>query len=684
MNYEFDQGQIVLFLERFTHGGVTVYKRTEAKVVERGSIHNIPHYTVKLTAEDLHGRSDIVERVPEDILEAKLSGFAAKPVNFDGFPALFGIHAFIRLVKLHVIWRVRSTLHCHPLPRRLEGWDPTPLARDDTEQLDQEMFEKQSHWLYLEGFFQLKGYTMFKPVNRNFDKRKWNTLIPNPHQASSKARCSEYPYARKGYTEEPLQFYYTSMRVWPVRDDHGNDLVIRLVSDSEISDELRIWRRLHSPGIKNHPRNRVIPVLEYLEFDGLIFIVMPWWDSPAFSDYATAEEILNMAECILDTVDFFHEHRIVHRDIAFQNIRLNVIIDKNHDFPKGHHDPKEALYTIIDFGFSLIYPYETPLEEVTTTLRYGCEVPSKIKEYRARNPFTLETHYTVKMIEGAARVVEKFIPEIGPFFDDILNVEEANRPFAREVLQRFRQLKASLTPEQLHTPVQDRYWKRVPDQSTRVWPARDCDGNDLIIRLVSDNEISDELRIWRRLHAPGVKNHPRNRAIPVIEYLEFDGLTFIVMPRCDSPADNDYATAEEVLNMAECIFDSLDFLHEHRIVHRDLDFQNIGLNVVINSYDMQEGHHNPKEAMYAIIDFGFSLIYPYETQLEEAITTLRYGWEIGEVQPPRNPFTLETHYVVKMMQQHVRVIEKFVPEIGRFFDDILNAEEADRPFAHEA
>ncbi|PPR00540.1 hypothetical protein CVT24_005514 [Panaeolus cyanescens] len=270
-----------------------------------------------------------------------------------------GLHAFIRFVKLHVIWGLRSTLHCHPLPRRLEGWDPTPSARDDMEQLAKEMFEKQSSWLYLEGFFQLKGYTMFKPVDRNFHNRKWYTLVPDPQQASSKARRSEYPYARKGYTEEPLQFYYTSMRVWPVRDVNGNDLVIRLVSDNQTSDELRIWRRLHAPGIKNHPRNRVIPVLEYLEFDGLVFIVMPWWNSPALSDYATTEEIFNMAECILDTVDFLHEHRIVHRDMDFQNVGINVTFDPSQDFPKGHNDPKEAIYAIIDFGFSLIYPYES-------------------------------------------------------------------------------------------------------------------------------------------------------------------------------------------------------------------------------------------------------------------------------------------------------------------------------------
>ncbi|PPQ79174.1 hypothetical protein CVT24_012888 [Panaeolus cyanescens] len=361
-------------------------------------------------------------------------------------------------LHLHLVWRLRSVLHCHPLPRQLAGWQPTPLSYDDQDQFAREMFEIQSYWLYLDTFFHLKGYRIFKPVDGNFHERKWLNLVPGPHEESKRSkgrRRSDYPYARKGYPDDyPMQFFFSSPRVWPARDVDGNDLIIRLVSDDQCSDELRIWRRLHSPGVKNHPRNRAIPVLEYLEFDGLTFIVMPRWDSPSSNDYATAEEVLNMAECIFDAVDFLHEHRIVHRDLEFQNVGLNVVIGKQR-YPKGNHDPKEAMYAIIDFGFSLIYPYETHLEEATTTLRYGCEFED---ENPPRNPFTLETYYAAKMIQHSARIVEKFIPEIGPFFDDILNAEEANRPFAREVLQRFRQLKSSLTTDQLKMPLEDRYW----------------------------------------------------------------------------------------------------------------------------------------------------------------------------------------------------------------------------------
>ncbi|PPR00536.1 hypothetical protein CVT24_005510 [Panaeolus cyanescens] len=366
-----------------------------------------------------------------------------------------------RLFHLHIIWGLRSRLHFHPLPRKLTGWDRTPSACKDQEQYNWEMFERRSYWLYLGPFFQLKGYTIFEPINTsgNFDKMNLKSfeLVPSPQENSTRsgARRSDYPYARKGYTDDrPLRFSFSSTRVWPARDGDGNDLVIRLISDNDISDELRIWRRLHAPGVKNHPRNRAIPVIEYLEFDGLTFIVMPRWDSPADNDYATAEEVLNMAECIFDTLDFLHEHRIVHRDLDFQNIGLNVVIN-SYDMQEGHHNPKEAMYAIIDFGFSLIYPYETQLEEAITTLRYGWEIG---EVQPPRNPFTLETHYVVQMMQQNVRVIEKFIPEIGRFFDDILNAEEAERPFAREVLQRFRQFKSSLTVEQLNTPLQDRHW----------------------------------------------------------------------------------------------------------------------------------------------------------------------------------------------------------------------------------
>ncbi|PPR00538.1 hypothetical protein CVT24_005512 [Panaeolus cyanescens] len=349
-------------------------------------------------------------------------------------------------------WKLRALLHAHPLPRNLTGWNPAPSTKDN-DVWEQETRRVYSYWMYLQPFFKTKGYLIFEPMNDS----QWFQLIPArfEHPTPSKRR-SDYPYSRKGYTDDKsLQFTYFSTRVWPARDFDGNEVVIRIVSDKEPSEELLIWRRLDSPTLRNHARNRTIPVLEYLEFDGLIFIVMPWWSSPGQNDFATCAEVLNMADYVLDYVDFLHEHRIVHRDLDVRNMGLNIVNNGTLDYPKGNHNPDEALYAFMDFGFSLIYPYETQLDGVTTTLRYGWEIEDVHPE---RNPFKLEVHCVVERLQFYVRVVEKHIPQIGPFFDDIVNAEEAERPFAREVLQRFRQMKASLTPEQLNAQLQDRYW----------------------------------------------------------------------------------------------------------------------------------------------------------------------------------------------------------------------------------
>ena len=81
------------------------------------------------------------------------------------------------------------------------------------------------------------------------------------------------------------------MRVWPARDRLGRDVIIkyvsicmvvrtthvfpRLVSGSEPSQELEALRRLNSPLLRANPRNRTIPVLEFIKWGDLVFAVMP-------------------------------------------------------------------------------------------------------------------------------------------------------------------------------------------------------------------------------------------------------------------------------------------------------------------------------------------------------------------------------------------------------------------------
>lgn len=51
-------------------------------------------------------------------------------------------------------------------------------------------------------------------------------------------------------------------------------------------------------------------------------------------------------------------------------------------------------------------------------------------------------------------------------------------------------------------------------------------------RLVSfSGEESDELKIYRLLNTPQARNDPRNHTVPVVDWIEYNGLTFVVSPR---------------------------------------------------------------------------------------------------------------------------------------------------------
>jgi hypothetical protein len=48
-----------------------------------------------------------------------------------------------------------------------------------------------------------------------------------------------------------------------------------LVVPASESDELEVYKRLNTPQARQDPRNHTVPVLEWLEHDGLVFVVMP-------------------------------------------------------------------------------------------------------------------------------------------------------------------------------------------------------------------------------------------------------------------------------------------------------------------------------------------------------------------------------------------------------------------------
>ena len=69
----------------------------------------------------------------------------------------------------------------------------------------------------------------------------------------------------------------------------------------------------------------------------------------------------------LQGFDFLHENRIAHCDFLEQNMGINILVDVYLDEAKGLREPSTTQYALYDFGYSLIYPPETALDDVKET-----------------------------------------------------------------------------------------------------------------------------------------------------------------------------------------------------------------------------------------------------------------------------------------------------------------------------
>jgi hypothetical protein len=99
-----------------------------------------------------------------------------------------------------------------------------------------------------------------------------------------------------------------------------------------------------------------------------------------------------------------HENRVAHCDFLEQNTGINVIADTTKRYKKGLRDTSLTRYAIYDFGYSLIYPYQTALEEIKETrfLDYGLRrLPTPAAPY---NPFTEDVAFVGAILQRWVRV----------------------------------------------------------------------------------------------------------------------------------------------------------------------------------------------------------------------------------------------------------------------------------------
>ncbi|KAH9478695.1 hypothetical protein JR316_0009153 [Psilocybe cubensis] len=319
-------------------------------------------------------------------------------------------------------------------------------------------FKAVRTWEFLASFFASRGY------NPHTKDPKSDYLLPVPDLKHPED--TTYPFARF-IPGKYNDFFWGAPSLWAARDKLGRDVVIKMISDVSCpSQELRALQRLNSKDLRSDPLNHTIPVLDFLTFDNLVFVVMPRWNGAFEPEFEVVEELLEMTKVCLEAFVFLHRNRIVHLDFLGQNTSMNVILDDREPITqRGLRRPGEVRYALIDFGNAIVFPEDTIIENVIATrpLNYWLRDLPKIDG--AYNPFKADIAFLGAELEYKVRHIENIIPELGPFFENLKSMMDDTQFTAPQALFRFLEIYNNLTPEQLQMPVVTRTWRNVDVQA---------------------------------------------------------------------------------------------------------------------------------------------------------------------------------------------------------------------------
>ncbi|KAJ7091961.1 hypothetical protein B0H15DRAFT_777902, partial [Mycena belliarum] len=161
---------------------------------------------------------------------------------------------------------------------------------------------------------------------------------------------------------------------------------------------------------------------------------------------------------------------------------------------------------------------------------------------------------------------------------------------------------------------------------------RIADGACVVLKRISKSRHPNEAKIFAYFSSAELVSDPRNHCIPLLGQLsppDDDDIVIFVMQLLREFANPRFDTFGEVVEFFRQIFEGLQFMHHHRVAHRDCNLINTmmdanplyphGFHPVYNKYLRDMGHGRPKMAKhytrtqrpvrYYFIDFGLSAMF---------------------------------------------------------------------------
>lgn len=192
------------------------------------------------------------------------------------------------------------------------------------------------------------------------------------------------------------------------------------------------------------------------------------------------------------------------------------------------------------------------------------------------------------------------------------------------------------------------------------------DGRTVYLKHTSKD--SPEVEIGQYFSSDELRNDPRNHCLPVLEVLKNDDdpeHVILVIPwlrRIDSPEP---ASVRECVDFVQQTLEGLNFMHEHKVAHRDCAWGNImmdGRRLYPHGWHPQQREFYPNGqtmrgadpsrtavggVRYYFIDFGIS------TKDQDEVLGI-HGQELSpelSANVPYNPYKLDV-YILGMAYQH--------------------------------